>query len=183
VDIRDPEQFAKGHAPGSLNIPVSFKSFVTWCGWLLDYGEDIHLIAETEEQAQRAVARMSLIGLDRVSAWSPTEVIERLPSIDSYREGSFERGDDAGQLLLDVRSQSEWDEGHIDGSVHIPLGYLPDRLSELPKDRPIAVYCQGGGRSPIGASVLQAGGFRDIVDLLDGFDGYVRLRRERALPR
>jgi rhodanese-related sulfurtransferase len=53
----------------------------------------------------------------------------------------------AGAFLLDVREPDEWAAGHIDSALHVPVGQIMDRVGELPGDRPIAVFCRGGGRS------------------------------------
>lgn len=75
-------------------------------------------------------------------------------------------------MVIDVRGRSEWDAGHIAGVPNIPLGTLPDRLGEIPRDRPIAVHCQGGGRSAIAASVLEANGFENVVNVTGGFGAW-----------
>ncbi|HTQ09033.1 MAG TPA: MBL fold metallo-hydrolase [Fimbriimonadaceae bacterium] len=172
VDTRASSDFARGHVPGSMNIPIEYKSFVTWAGWLLPCDRDILLLAETEDDARNAVRRLSLIGLDRVSGWAP---VAEGALTESYAEGSFAAGVPAGAFILDVRGQSEWDEGRVPGAAHIPLGYLTDRLDEIPRDRPVAVHCQGGGRSPIAASVLQRAGIKNVVDLTDGYLGFEAL--------
>ena len=74
--------------------------------------------------------------------------------------------------LIDVRNAAEWEAGHLPGSRHIPLGYLPDRLQELPRDHTFVVHCQGGGRSAIAASLLQAQGFKNILNFGPGFSGW-----------
>lgn len=53
----------------------------------------------------------------------------------------------AGAFLLDVREPDEWAAGHIDSALHVPIAQIPDRVADLPGDRPIAVFCRGGGRS------------------------------------
>jgi hydroxyacylglutathione hydrolase len=60
--------------------------------------------------------------------------------------------------VLDVRREDEWQEGHIPGAIHIPLGSLNQRLAEIPRDTEIAVHCQGGTRSAIAASILERNG-------------------------
>ena len=77
-----------------------------------------------------------------------------------------------GLVVLDVRGRSEWDAGHIPGAVHIPLAELPERLGELPRDHPIAVHCQGGSRSAIAASLLQASGLAAVANLAGGFGAW-----------
>jgi len=73
-----------------------------------------------------------------------------LPEVDPR-----EVGDD---LLLDVRDDDEWAAGRAPGAVHLPLGSLPARLSEVPTDRPVAVVCRGGGRSARATAFLVAQG-------------------------
>jgi rhodanese-related sulfurtransferase len=81
-------------------------------------------------------------------------------------------GEADAPLLVDVRSEHEWDEGRIEGSVNVPLGRLPDRLSELPRDRPLVVYCSSGYRSSIAASIMLRRGFAGIADLVGGLDAW-----------
>src|SRR5262249_37705060 len=71
-------------------------------------------------------------------------------------------------LVIDVRQAEEYRTGHIPGSVHITAGSLPDRLAELPLDRPIATVCASGLRAGVAASILRAGGFRDVSWVASG---------------
>jgi hydroxyacylglutathione hydrolase len=77
-------------------------------------------------------------------------------------------------MVVDVRAQHEWDAGHVPGVAHFPLGNLTEHVNELPRDQPIVVYCQGGGRSAIGASLLQARGFSNVSNLRGGFSQWQR---------
>ena len=82
-----------------------------------------------------------------------------------------EVGDD---LLLDVREPHEWAAGHAPGAVHVPLGELPQRLAELPEDRPVAVVCHLGGRSAHATAFLRANG-RPARNVTGGMDAWARL--------
>ena len=73
-----------------------------------------------------------------------------------------------GALLLDVRTQQEWDEGRIPGSVLIPLDELPDRLGELPRDENIVVVCRSGNRSKEGTAILRDAGFEHVTCMRGG---------------
>jgi phage shock protein E len=73
----------------------------------------------------------------------------------------------AGALLLDVRTQAEFDEQRIPRSQLIPLDELPDRLGELPRDKDIVVVCRSGNRSKEGTAVLREAGF-DRVTCMNG---------------
>jgi rhodanese-related sulfurtransferase len=71
-------------------------------------------------------------------------------------------------FLLDVRSPREWESQHIDGSLNIPLNHLQERISEIPRDRRIAVYCAGGYRSSIAASILHQYGIINLIEMAGG---------------
>ena len=66
-------------------------------------------------------------------------------------------------------SASEYESGHLEGAINIPLGYLERRLQEVPADRELVVHCQAGSRSAIAASLLAAHGFHQHIDMMGGF--------------
>jgi rhodanese-related sulfurtransferase len=70
--------------------------------------------------------------------------------------------------VLDVRTPREWHTKQIEGSVHIPLGRLRERMNEIPRNQPIVVHCQSGYRSSIAASLLKQHGFDSVSDLVGG---------------
>lgn len=71
--------------------------------------------------------------------------------------------------VLDVRGRGEWEAGHLPGVDNVPVGHLTDRLATLERARPLVLHCQGGSRSAIAASVLQAHGFTNVLNLVGGF--------------
>ena len=83
--------------------------------------------------------------------------------------------------VVDVRNHSEFAHGHIPGALHIPVGYLTERLAAIPRDKPIVLQCQGGARSAIASSVLRRGGVHDIINLRGGFGDWEREGRAIAL--
>ncbi len=82
-------------------------------------------------------------------------------------EEAFERYQD-GALLLDVRTQQEWDASHVPGSVHIPLQELPSRLDELSRNEEIVVICRAGNRSQEGRDILRRAGFEKVSHVRGG---------------
>lgn len=177
LDVRPAEEFATAHIPGAVNIPLD-RSFSTWTGWLMPYDRDIVLIASDDAAAGDATRQLAMIGLDRVAgfltardaqeAW--THAGRSLATVPQITTAELAARLAANNVrVLDVRNDSEWDAGHLPGAQHIPLGHLPDRAGDLPSDRPIVVQCQGGGRSAIAASVLQARGVADVTNLAGGF--------------
>jgi hydroxyacylglutathione hydrolase len=172
IDTRPAKAYAAGHVDGTINIPLN-GSFVTWAGWLVRSSE-FYLIVDAATAAARleALSRsLALIGIDRISGYfdaaavhgertiaqiAATEVAPRLQTV----------------TVVDVRSATEWAAGHIPGAIHIPLGYLNERLGEIPTGRPIVVQCQGGGRSSIAASVLEQAGRGDVANLSGGITAW-----------
>jgi hydroxyacylglutathione hydrolase len=120
------------------------------------------------------VARdLALIGLDRMQGYFGEDVVrmlgdaEQTTSIKTAEMVELANSNDA--VVIDVRNNSERQAGHVPGTIHIPLGELAARADELPRDQPIAVHCQGGGRAAIGASVLQSLGFEQVLHVKGGY--------------
>ncbi|MCR4341294.1 MAG: MBL fold metallo-hydrolase [Gemmatimonadaceae bacterium] len=178
IDTRPAPVFARGHVPGTINIPLG-KSFNTWAGWLVPYDRNFYLIAD-DAHAAEATRDLAMIGLDRVVGYFPSFAVAMWAS--GGRKLDTVAQEDSSRLVgrmktgavnvIDVRARSEWDAGHIPGVPNIPLGRLPERLAEIPADRPVVLQCQTGARSAIAASLLQARGVKDVVNLTGGFVGW-----------
>jgi hydroxyacylglutathione hydrolase len=178
VDTRSTGEYASEHLPGTINIPLN-KSFVTWAGWLLPYDQDLYFIVDDLAEGQRVelVRQLALIGLDRVAGVFSAGAVQRaaahgaavatVPQVTA--DELFRHLAQKDAVVVDVRSESEWKQGHIPAAMHVPLGYLTDRLSEIPVDRKVVVQCQAGARSAIAASVLQRAGRTNVVNLTGGF--------------
>jgi hydroxyacylglutathione hydrolase len=190
IDLRTRAEFSSAHLPGTLSIPFN-RSFSTWAGSLLSYERDLYLVTPAALVAA-AVRQLALIGMDRVAGWVDSGDLElppaRVAEVDAAE--ACARLADADVTILDVRGRSEWDAGHapVDAGAavrHIPLGDLPDRLHELPRDRPLLVHCQAGSRSAMAVSLLEAHGFTNATNVRDGFDGWraagCPVQRETAL--
>jgi hydroxyacylglutathione hydrolase len=181
IDTRPADVFATGHIPGTINIPMS-KTFSTWAGWLVPYDVDIQIIADDATVVRRAVRELAMIGLDRVTAWyAPQIVADRraagraLGTVAKIDATTLATELPSGKVtVIDVRNRTEWEAGHLPHAMHIPIGYLPRRLAEIPRDRPIVVQCQGGARSAIATSVLQRLGVTGTRDLIGGFQAWER---------
>ncbi len=180
VDTRTADEFAKGHVPGTINIPLN-KSFTNWAGWLVRYDVEIHLITSGADATRRAVRELAMIGLDRVVAWHGADVVQEWTQAGRAL-GTVARTDVAGVApriakrevtVLDVRNDGEFAAGHLPGAIHIPLGHLASRLEEIPRDKPIVVQCQSGGRSAIASSVLAKHGVAGVEDLRGGWTAWI----------
>ncbi|MBK5187961.1 MAG: MBL fold metallo-hydrolase [Gemmatimonadaceae bacterium] len=182
VDVRTPDRFARAHVPGTLNIPWG-ESFSTLAGSLLPYAHDLYLLADDRAKALAAARALTLIGLDRVAgifnedaciAWlDGGRALGRIRQVTP--ETLLEQVGENALMVIDVRSRAEWNSGHLQEAQHIPLAELPRALATLPRDRPIAVYCQGGTRSAVAASLLSAASI-EAVNVPAGWVGIESLQ-------
>jgi hydroxyacylglutathione hydrolase len=175
VDVRDQSRYAEQHIPGTINIPFS-KGFVTWAGWLLPYDEPFHIIAEPARLAE-INHELRMIGLDTLTGYWSLDIFEQwagagheLGTVDHI---SVDTIDELGDYeVIDVRGATEHAESHIPGSTNIPLGYVRDRLDEVPEDKPVVFQCQTGRRSAIATSLAKAAGRTNVHNLTGGFDAW-----------
>ncbi|MGH7702506.1 MAG: MBL fold metallo-hydrolase [Gemmatimonadales bacterium] len=181
VDTRAAVAFGAGHIPGTISLTLN-KAFPGWAGWLLPYDRDFYLIVDDNAPTaiDEAVRDLALIGLDRIGGffggeiidtWAATEgALEVVPQITVAELA--ERSSVGGLTVVDVRNATEWEEGHLPGARHIPLGYVLDSLDQIPRDRPVVVHCQTGARSAIAVGLLQARGWRNAINFGAGFAGW-----------
>ncbi len=174
VDLTPSPEYAKGHVPGTINIPLGMLS--AWAGWLVDYDRPTYLICKPE-QLEEAARLLHKIGVEEIAGAFDTDGVQSSGmATEVYSTGTpadLSHSIEAGEVqLLDVRSEEEWNEGHIEQAEHRFLGRLPNYLDELPRDEKLVVQCHGGARSAIGVSVLQAAGFKDVVNLTGGYTAW-----------
>ena len=179
VDTREKRAFAGGHIPGSINIQ-NIRLFTTWAGWLLDYEKPIILIA-SESDVFELVRALYRIGLDQVAGFFPDVEYWRrtghpLVELKQITVEALDRALQSAEdiLVVDVRESAEYIGGHIPGAISLPGGRLPERMRDLPKTKPLVMYCGSGDRSCIAASLLQREGFENVLNLADGFQAWNR---------
>jgi hydroxyacylglutathione hydrolase len=177
IDLRPAKAYAETHIPGTLNLAFN-KAFTKWAGWLVSNDQDVFLIAENPAMAEEARRALLAIGLDRVRGMTTTAAAAALmrggTALASRRMSMKHVAElaAAGRHIIDVRDDHEWADGHVPGAEHHSLGRVQESLRNLDRATPVAVHCQGGGRSAIAASVLERMGFKDIVDLSDGWSAF-----------
>lgn len=179
IDGRDPEEFARGHLVESINVGMNGR-YAEFAGSVIPDDVDIVLVVDDGFERE-AKNRLGRIGFDRVVGYLqfPTEVMSdnpdrvirasRLtaPEFDARRDGI-----DSLQLV-DIRNPGEVEHGTIAGASTIPVGQLPRRLDELDPTAPTVVYCAGGYRSSVAASVLRQAGFDDVSDIIGGYGAWI----------
>ena len=176
VDTRDKRRFKVGHPTGALAI-ADESSFSTRAAWFVDPDRPVVLVA-APDRVDRLVRALVRVGLDKVAGFvdaadsATLSALATVPleSVDTSTARRRWEADDA--LLLDVRNGSEYREGHIPGSLHIPASRLKKRLEDMPRDRQVLVYCAGGNRSVAASSQLLSAGFTDVADVVGGFDAW-----------
>ncbi|MFE7186439.1 rhodanese-like domain-containing protein [Streptomyces erythrochromogenes] len=188
LDARGPQEFATGHLVGSINVPADGR-FAEQAGTVLPAGTDL-LVVAPQNREEEIVTRLARIGLDRVAGYlrSPDDalaaVAEHVTPAGRLTAVHVRAALDGGNppVVVDLRTCGERGEsGFIDGALHIPLGELPRRLDEIPRDRPLVLHCAGGHRSSIGASLLRHHGFTDVSDLLGGHAAWELLSTPAAV--
>jgi len=178
LDTREPEEFASAHLAGSINIGLSGQ-YATWAGTVLSQKHPIVIIANPGHESESAV-RLGRIGFDNVAGY----LKDGLRSLESRPELTIQTervsapfaaallASGEPPLVVDIRTPREREQKFIDGSLGIPLNHLAERFQELPKDRALLVYCAGGYRSSIAASLLQRGGFAHVSEIAGGIAGW-----------
>lgn len=178
VDGRDPVEFARGHLRGAVNVGLEGR-YAEFAGSVVPVDADIVLFVEPGAELE-AKNRLGRIGFDRVlghverplevllehqdraqvaSRLTPVDVEDRRAAIDDLQ-------------VVDVRNPGEHALGALPDAVNIPVGQLPARLDELDPTRPTVVYCAGGYRSSVAASLLRAHGFDDVSDIVGGYGAW-----------
>ncbi len=170
VDTRPRDAFAAGHLPGSINIELD-SGFAGYVGWLVPFGAPLLLVLPdgARDAAGDATTELLRIGYEwitgvlggGVEAWAasgrPLSSYPMTTMPELHRERA-EGTDDS--VLLDVRQPIEWaSEGVVAGSKQIFVADVPTHLGDLPRDRPVTVFCRTGHRASMAASVLDAAGF------------------------
>jgi hydroxyacylglutathione hydrolase len=178
LDVRPGDEFAAGHVPGSVNIALSGQ-FASWTATVLGLTAHPVLIAATEEQIEEARLRLARVGIETlggqlqggVAAWKqaalPLATIEQISVQDLDA-----RMRSQPMQVLDVRRAPEWEAEHLDSATWWPLDNFKVAPPEMDQGAPIAVHCKGGYRSMIAASLLQRAGFRNVINVVGGFDAW-----------
>jgi hydroxyacylglutathione hydrolase len=178
LDTRDATEFASAHLAGSINIGLGGQ-YATWAGTVLDRDHPIVIIAAPGRENE-STTRLGRIGFDHVVGYLQdglhslksrpdlTVATERL----SAQFAAELLSSSQPPLAIDVRAPREREQKYIAGSLAIPLNHLAENLEKLPKDRSLLVYCAGGYRSSIAASLLQRGGFDPVGEIAGGIAGW-----------
>ena len=179
IDLRPADAFASEHPDGAINLAFG-ASVGYWAGWVVPAESAIVLIATGEREASEVGRQLLRVGLDFVagfvenglegwrSAGLPLASNPQISASELHQRRS--RGEPI--TIVDVRTPLEWRRGHIDGSVHLPVGEIPARAGELPSDGLLVTICEGGYRSSLAASLLARARSGAVANVPGGMAAY-----------
>lgn len=176
IDTRDPQVFAKGFIPNSINIGID-GNFATWVGTLVpDVKQEILLVVEPDRENE-AITRLARVGFDNClgyldggfESWKKAgNEIDTITSI-SAEEFANKFSANPDLQVVDVRKKSEYDSEHLPEAVNAPLDYINDSMLKIQAEKTGYIHCAGGYRSMIFISILKARGYNNLIDVAGGF--------------
>lgn len=174
LDVRDTDEFAAGHIPGSISIGLQGQ-FAPWVGALIPDLRHPILLVTTAGKEKEAVTRLSRVGYDSsigyldggiaawVSAGKETDTVDRIDAAEFAKR--LKVGTD---LVIDVRRESEYRAEHVSEATNRPLDFINEWTKDLHTDGHFYLHCQSGYRSMIAASILKARGIHDFSEIGGG---------------
>ena len=167
VDVRPVVDFAAGHLPGSVSIPLR-PQFATWLGWLVPPDRALVFVRNPDQDADDILWPALKVGYPVIAgevdggpaAWVGAG--GRLSTTDLVEPGRVD-----ATTVVDVRQRSEHADGHLPGAHLVELGELPERIEELPGG-PTTVMCEHGERAATAASLLERAGRADVSIVIGG---------------
>ena len=176
VDVRTDLQFDEAHIPGGVSITMLHAGFGTKLAWVADREQEIVLVGRDDADGRDAARLATAVGIRKLggflaggmTSWrTEHRDVGHVERID-VEELAERAGAGEGLQILDAREDSEWREGHIPGSVHVPYHDLHGLPEKLDPGKPIAAICSSGTRSATAASLLKAHGARDVIHVANG---------------
>ncbi|TML63193.1 MAG: MBL fold metallo-hydrolase [Actinobacteria bacterium] len=176
VDGREPREFDAIHVPGSLSVTQTHSGAGTRAAWVVEADDDVVVLAASDADAVTLARNLEAIGFRNlngfvaggIAAWQAAGLkTESTPAIDPAELARRLHARDV--TVLDVREDDEWEEGHVEGSLHVPYHELRDGVpADLPRGEPLAVACSAGNRSSLAASLLRRAGLENVIHVTDG---------------
>jgi rhodanese-related sulfurtransferase len=175
LDTRDPQTFAKGFVPNSINIGID-GSFAPWVGAMIpDIRQELLIVADKGRE-EEVVTRLARVGYDHTigylaggfEAWAEAgKEVDQIESISAEELAKRMAKEDVN--ILDVRKNSEYLSEHLVNAENTPLDFINDQMAKIDKDKTYYVHCAGGYRSMVFNSILRARGFDKLIDVKGGF--------------
>ena len=174
LDVRNQLDFMQGHIPNSIFIGID-GGFAPWVGALIkDVKQPILLVAPEHREAE-VIMRLSRVGFDNtlgfleggIASWQSAG--KEIDSMETVSAKTLEDVLEKGMPIFDVRKQGEFSAAHVPTASHTPLSFINDYLALFPDASPFYLYCAGGYRSVIAASILKSRGIHGGINVTGGF--------------
>ncbi len=193
LDTRHANTFTVGFIPGSISIGLEGR-FAEWAGALLPFDENILLVCE-EGKEEETIVRLARVGFDKVNgylaggfeAWTNAgEPIDMIIDVEAD-ELAMDIPHDDHLLVVDVRKETEFADGHVKGAVNLPLGDMNDLglLANIDDRDNLYVHCAGGYRSVIASSLIKKQGFHNLRNVVGGFakikEQKIEIQKEKSV--
>lgn len=175
LDVRPQSDFIKSHIPNSIFIGLNGQ-FAPWVGALITDIKQPILLVTPEGKSAEAVTRLSRVGYDHtlgylkggIDAW--LKAGKEIDTLESISAEEFANHTNISELnILDVRKDGEYKSMHLDNAQHFALDFINEKMNEVSRDNTYYIYCAGGYRSVIAASILKSRGFHHLIDIAGGF--------------
>ncbi|MFT5963314.1 MAG: hydroxyacylglutathione hydrolase [Flavobacterium sp.] len=186
LDTRGNGDFAKGFIPQSINIGIN-GDFAPWVGALIaDVKQPIILVTEIGQE-EESVTRLSRVGFDNLighleggfetwkKAEKETDIVNRITATEFTKEVKI-----GESKVIDIRKDSEYAAEHVDEAFSKPLANINEWIKDIDNKEPFFIHCAGGYRSMIAASILQARGFRNFIEIEGGFNAIAKTEISRT---
>jgi hydroxyacylglutathione hydrolase len=172
VDTSYPAAFGGAHIKGSYSIWL--EGLPVFAGWVLSYDRPILLVLDDQHHLERSVRYLIRASYDRIVGYLKGGVegwynagfpVEHLQVLTVHElKARVDRGEQL--TILDDRGENEWKAGHIKGAQHLYVGHIQERMADIPKDKPVAMFCNVGHRAGLGASILLREGCQEVYNVL-----------------
>jgi hydroxyacylglutathione hydrolase len=190
LDTRPAALFTKGFIPGSIFIGLEGR-FAEWAGMLLPFKSKIILVTETGKE-EETVTRLARVGFENVAGYlkgsfetwnNAGETIDLIVDVEAD-ELIMDIPHDAKLLVVDVRREQEFEEGHLDKALNLPLQDMTDPalLAQFDDDQNLYIHCAGGYRSVIAASLMKKEGIHNLRNVLGGWNS-IRIQEEAQIVK
>jgi hydroxyacylglutathione hydrolase len=174
LDVRQEDEFGKGHIPNSIFIGIN-GGFAPWVGALILDSKQPIILVTPQGREEETIQRLARVGYDNTLGYLAG-------GFDSWKNAGFETDTllsvSAEELeikiaenvpVFDVRKPGEYNAEHIENVPSTPLDFLNNHLPEFPKDEDFYLHCAGGYRSVIAASILKSRGYHNVINVLGGY--------------
>jgi rhodanese-related sulfurtransferase len=186
IDTRHADVFTQGFIPGSIFIGLEGR-FAEWAGAILPFNKPMILVTEMGKE-EETVVRLSRVGFDKMQgylqgsfdAWAnAAEKVDMIIDVEAD-ELAMDIPHDPNLVVIDVRREAEYADGHVKDALNIPLSEMTDvaTIADFEEKQNLYVHCAGGYRSVIAASLIKRQGFHNLRNVAGG---WAKIKEEKKI--